>query len=379
LIVTSSDGLSELAEQSLIEDLTKNDVSIRIMAPITNENLDAAKRLLEKCEIRHIPLGYFETTIIDGNHLFQFNKQLPKQNNNSFSTYFENTLYTNDQGYIKKTNELLNNIWIKTRTPSFNRINSSAIPLISPSKTFENEHLESKTSFMRKMKINSQVKISEEDVRSKIREEKKKAEKFSNWNKPTWYFGSKAFAAIDPPESFHLPKMVIGVFHCEEDSSFGTENWIVVNLWQKFGKDYDFIPVAFIQDNPDLEALNFRKRIFEGFPIEKNCLIFRKDEIQVYMKGNTFFAGWTRPIPLIPPDTVLPPSCIMWEGYGKVKPLVISNVTHSGRIQEQWNNSFDAFVSFFHPKSKYVGSGTEGFIERDSVFISKPPKPSQVN
>ena len=51
---------------------------------------------------------------------------------------------------------------------------------------------------------------------------------------------------------------------------------------------------------------------------------------------------------------------------------MFSNVVLSGRKQEVYYNSFDAFVTFFHPKSKFVGSGIEGFIERENVFISRP-------
>jgi hypothetical protein len=30
-------------------------------------------------------------------------------------------------------------------------------------------------------------------------------------------------------------------------------------------------------------------------------------------------------------------------------------------------NGYDAFVTFFHPKSKYAGPGTDGIIGRDEI------------
>ncbi len=51
-------------------------VTIRIMAPIIDENQDAAKQLAQQTQVRHIEIGDLGTTIIDGKHIFQF-KDLP--------------------------------------------------------------------------------------------------------------------------------------------------------------------------------------------------------------------------------------------------------------------------------------------------------------
>ena len=45
----------------------------------------------------------------------------------------------------------------------------------------------------------------------------------------------------------------------------------------------------------------------------------------------------------------------------------------SGRIQEVIYNHLKSFVTYFHPKYKYVGSGIEGFIDREVLQISHPP------
>ena len=148
----------------------------------------------------------------------------------------------------------------------------------------------------------------------------------------------------------------------------------MIDLWQKTEKGVYYVPVDFVQDTPEL--LDFRKTIFEGFPAENNIMRFEKDEIQVRVKGNTLFVGWTKPIPLASTDYILPSSCLLFEGYGDVNSGMFTNEIPSGRTQELWFNSFGAFVTFFHPQSKYVGSGTEGFIDRDAMLISKPLEPN---
>ena len=36
-------------------------------------------------------------------------------------------------------------------------------------------------------------------------------------------------------------------------------------------------------------------------------------------------------------------------------------------------NGFDAFVTLIHPKSKYTGPGTEGYLGRDEIMDIPPP------
>ncbi|HIJ08978.1 TPA: TrmB family transcriptional regulator [Candidatus Bathyarchaeota archaeon] len=369
LIVTSQKGLIELSKVgSKLDQWSNKGASIKIMAPITTEDLQATQKLLNWCEVRHFPSGYFETTIVDNCHLFQFNEP------SSSNLNPKNTFYTSNAQYIQKTKKILSNIWETTRTPSMESRRSLEGALYTFSEEMLGNHsIERKTSFMKNLQPRPIGKISEKDVLAEIKKEKKKTVKgMLKWSRTLRYFGNRAIAAIHPPSSFALPNMIIVVFHCNEESSSGCENWIAVNLWQKEGESTNCNTVAFVQDTP--EHLDFRKKIFAGSSVGPNIMAFKKDEIQVHMKGNTLFAGWTRPIPLGSPEYTLPPCCMLFEGYGDVKPGMFTNVVPSGRRQEFWYNSFDAFVSFFHPKSKYVGSGIEGFVERDSMLISRPPK-----
>jgi hypothetical protein len=92
------------------------------------------------------------------------------------------------------------------------------------------------------------------------------------------------------------------------------------------------------------------------------------------MHGNVVFAGWTVPIPLLPSKYILPPSCILFEGYTKVIISAISFVLPSGVKLHAEGTGLNAFVTFFHPSSKYSGPGTDGTIGKDIISTWYPPK-----
>lgn len=371
LIVTSPKRLIELSKNDgLIKSWCKRGVPIKIMAPITVENLKATHKLLSCSEVRHLPVGYFETTIIDGNRLFQFKQDSKKGGGSVKHKFFENTFYTNDLDYIERTRNLLQDFWKKTHTPSFENVRELSINITDSQE--KQRTLERTTVFMQGMEYEPSSRISEV-VLKKIEEEQKNEylKRSKDWSSTLKYFGNRAFAAIKPPKEFGLPDMIIALFNITEKSSFGAEKWIVVNLLDEKTRNSKYVPVAFVQNNPQM--LNFRKKVFEGFPLVENMHAFNNEQVQMQIKGNTFVAGWTRPIPLGDKYEPLPPLYLLFEGYGDVKSGMFTNITLSGRKQEVWYNSYDSFVNVYHPKSKYVGAGTEAFIEKDTLFISHPP------
>jgi sugar-specific transcriptional regulator TrmB len=374
LFVTSTAGLTDLRKQTaILQDWAKRELSIKIMAPITNENLKTARELLQWCEIKHVPTGYFETTIIDEKSLFQFHNPAIT-NEFSNETKFKNTFYTNDTNHVKKTKKFLEDIWLKTRMPSSERDESFSNALDTcPESTVNHHTLLEETSFMRLRGKKPKEETCMADVLSKIEKEKEN----SQLEAPTWsdtlrYFGSIAAAIVELPKNFGIPKMFISFAKHDKQSSFGEENYIIISLKQENCEDPSFIPFAMVIDRP--EPLDIRKTLMKGFPAENNILLFEKDEIQFQVKGNTFFAGWTKPIPVAAKGFTIPSSCMLFEGYGDAKSGCFYNQLLSGRRQEVWYNSFNAFVSYFHPKLRYEGAGTEGYIEKDWLLISEPPK-----
>jgi hypothetical protein len=93
----------------------------------------------------------------------------------------------------------------------------------------------------------------------------------------------------------------------------------------------------------------------------------KKDELPIRVHGNTMFASWPVPIPLYPPQYILPPACMLIEGYGDVKTEAYAIIQPTGGKFSAKQNGFDAFVTFMHPASKYSGPGTDGFFVRDFV------------
>ena len=122
--MTSSKGLIELStNMQQINDWNKNAVVVKIMAPVVVENIEAAKQLSHFCSIKHVPPNYKQTIIVDGKHLFQFTTS--SKNSMSDSTLqFQNTFYTTDPEYIKKTKTMLDEIWKNSNPPSVDNLKS---------------------------------------------------------------------------------------------------------------------------------------------------------------------------------------------------------------------------------------------------------------
>jgi hypothetical protein len=101
--------------------------------------------------------------------------------------------------------------------------------------------------------------------------------------------------------------------------------------------------------------------------------LLKKDELKVKIHGNRLFAGWTVPIPLLPPKYILPPGCILFEGYGKIKSVSSKIIGPLNRRLTYEENILDAFVTFMYPSSRYHGPGSDGLLHRDLILTSYPP------
>ena len=145
---------------------------------------------------------------------------------------------------------------------------------------------------------------------------------------------------------------------------------IIINLWLETPNGHAYVPVAVLGDSP--KAQSWWKKHFAASPAGRNVQLAKKDELQIRVHGNTLFAGWTVPIPLFPSQYILPPACILVEGYGEVKTAAYTIIGPSGAGFTAKQNGFDAFVTFMHPSSKYSGPGTDGFFVRDFVGDISP-------
>jgi len=375
ILMTSPEGLIKYWKtKPLIKNLTTKGISLRIMAPIVNKNLEAAEQLSKICAVRHVPIGYPEATIVDGKHFFQFKASSVDMGKKVSNTFLDNVLYTNDFEYVEKMKKLFNGFWKNASPPSSVTIESilehSRKPLVQPSSRgdFVKAHFR-KISGLR-FDERKHSGITEKEVLNKILTAKDDSQN-GHGKYLVRSYGSVAGAIIHPPDHFNLPEMVIQAYRVEKQSSLGEENFLVISLWLETPKGFAYVPAAIIGDNPKAQPV--WKTWLAGTPAGSNVQLVEKDKLQIRVHGNFFFAGWTIPIRLLPSPYSLPPGCVLFEGYGDIKTQAYSITYPSGCILEIESNGLDAFVTFFHPKSKYSGPGTDGFLARDVAVTVYPP------
>ena len=98
-----------------------------------------------------------------------------------------------------------------------------------------------------------------------------------------------------------------------------------------------------IQENK-ITTNSMKSRIHFG---GENIILVDKDQLNVRAYGNTSFAGWTIPVPLLPIKYVLPPSCILFEAYVEVRSGMFNIFFPSKRRQDILYNNLEAFVTCF--------------------------------
>ena len=381
MMISSKDLVKFCQSNPPFKEWAKHSVSVKIMAPITKENFGIAEQLPKICEIRHAAESQFGTTVVDGKHLFQFKTPSTNQEEPESASSLKKPLYSDDPEYVGKVKVMLDDLWRNARASSPITLESIIQSSTTGMNAFSGSpYLSSKPdSPFRKMVFKLECwpeAITEKEVISKIVNAKKHPVKNPLKDKAVFY-GRKASAVIHPPNYLNLPEMIISVFHWNEKSSFGPENWMRIHLWLDTPKGNAFMPMAHIQHRSN--GVNFVKAVLADTPAAKNIQVIKQDEFQVQTFGNTLFVGWTKPIPLLPPKYTLPPSCILWEGYGKVRNAILKAALPSGFKDVFEHSISDAFVTFFHPSSKYQGPGTEGTLSRELIFTEYPPENKRKN
>jgi len=298
------------------------------------------------------------TTLVDRQRLFQFKNPLSDQEEIESPKYFENTLDTTDPEYVYKMKAMLNETWKNALSPSAVTLESTGQSLF---RKIDGYFEEQKLS----------EKLTEKDILTRIFNAQRIPLKGDPAKCISRCYGTIAQAIIHPPSNFNLPEMMIWLVHNNEQSSFGAEDWLAIYLKLETPFGQAFLPVVHITNSP--RSVPHRKAVFAGTPAGQNIHVAKKGELQVRAQGNTLFAGWTMPIPLSNPQYILPPSSILFEGYGQLRTGVLKTRVLSGRTQTYEYNGFGAFVTFFHPSSKYVGPGTDGILLRDVIMTAYPP------
>jgi sugar-specific transcriptional regulator TrmB len=348
MLSTSTQGLVQLSESKLpLEEIANRNIKIKILAPITNENLQSAKRLLKYCEVRHF--NWFtlniERVIIDGKHLFQFKGVSTDENVLETIFSFKNAIYTTDLVHVEKTRNLLEKIW-----DSAYSISEARFHPVTEVDLSDEISLESK----RDLKTLPERLFREANTRGMARA----------------VFGQ---VTISPPKQLNMPDTRITVMNVDKETApMGGGDMLRVDLWLNTPKGEAFVPVAVITNgNPKVFAKIKAK--FKGLPAAQNIISVKPEELQAWVEGRTFFVGWTVPIPLIPPKYVLDPACILFEAFGDELHMKNPISWPSGWVEEMEMCSFQAFTTYVGTSWKYSGPGINGMVG-NLIWIDSPPK-----
>lgn len=377
IMVASSESLLEYENNTpLLEEWAKNGISVKIMAPITSENLKAALELSQRCDVRHVHSFDLETTLIDGNHLFQFKVPLSNQERSGETLFLKNIQYTNDREYLDKTKNMLDDIWRNAQPPSATTLGSvmgiDAPTTVTP-RTHKPIEIARKVRGIHYDEEKPSGELTEKDILDRILNFKKNPVTVSSKDIMTHYCSS-GVTLVHPPKDFNLPDIQLFAAHIDEYSPYDARaNVLWVYLRQETPKGSVYMPGAYVVNNAKFYD-NYWRRIFAGTPI---CgQLVREDELQVRIHGNTLFACWTVPIPLFQSQYALPPSCALFEGYGDIRTWIFNQAFPSGFKCKHEINYFEAFVTYLHPASKYQGPGTESLLFRDVIITTYPPETS---
>ena len=376
-IITSNLGLVECwKDKNRVVEWVQRGVSVKIMAPVTSENLEIANQFSKICEVKHVPADYVGTTIVDGQHLFQFKTLSSRKESLPLLSYFENTFYTNDSEFVEKAENMFNGIWNNAQIPSSTSLKDviqKPMSLDKPSNAdvFAEYRKEFKKIVGFKYWIEPQAgRITEKEILDKIANAVRSPAKDPEKDTIKFY-GTSGIAIIYPRKDLNLPNFMIQVNHYNKQSSFGEGSSLFIYLQTEIADQQSYIPVAFVTDNS--RGFKFRKAMQVHLHNTEIVQLLKKDELKVRLHGDKLFAGWTVPILLLPPKYVLLPGYLTIEGFGPVKTYMSEVKGYMNRRISYEYSSLDAFVTFMYPSSKYNGPGSDAVLHRDIITTSRPP------
>ncbi len=111
MAITSSQGINHISENDLFAKHLKRGVKCQLMAPLDLDNLDMAKELSQKYEIRHVPINFLTMMLVDGKNLFMFKSPPVTDPAGEGIFYMGDTYYTNDPKSIERVGEMLTDAW----------------------------------------------------------------------------------------------------------------------------------------------------------------------------------------------------------------------------------------------------------------------------
>jgi hypothetical protein len=310
-------------------------------------------------------------TLIDQKHLFQFtDPSADKETGEHNSNQIRNFSYTDNSYLVQKTKKRLDELWSNSQAPSFMTLESILNFSANASEKNPSQDGLNAVKKISALRISDEEPEMEKDIINRIINAKRTPVK-DPAKELTRVYGFSGQAVIHPPQAFHLPDIMIHAFHNDKQSAYGVEDYMTVYLWLPTPKGATFVPVAIVGDVKKGAA--GLRTVWQGTPAANNIIIVKKTQLQIQMHANIFFAGWSIPVPLLPTDKTLPPGAITLEAVGKLGTKTFTITLPGGCKVQLERNGFNAFVTFLHPKSKYQGPGTDGYIARDLIMTTTPP------
>jgi hypothetical protein len=271
---------------------------------------------------------------------------------------------------------MFNGIWNNAQIPSpitLKEIIQKPISLDKPSKAdkFAECRKEVKKIVGFKYKMEPQPgRITEKEILEKIANAVRSTAKDPEKDTIKFY-GTVGNAIVYPPKNLNLPTFMIHINHYNKQSSFGAGSSLFIYMQTDIADQQSYLPVLFVTNNTP--GFKFRKAMHKRLHNTQNVQLLKKNELKVHLQGDKLFAGWTVPLPLLPPKYILPPGCLTIEGYGKVKTYISEAKGPMNRRISYEYTSLDAFVTFMCPSLKYNGPGSDAVLHRDIITTSRPP------
>lgn len=110
IAITSSQGINNLVRNDIFAKYCKS-LKFRLMAPLDLENLESAKKLSQRYEVRHVPINFMTMMLADKKHLFMFRSPSPHDSADEAAFYMGDTFYTNDPKSTERVGEMLFDAW----------------------------------------------------------------------------------------------------------------------------------------------------------------------------------------------------------------------------------------------------------------------------
>jgi sugar-specific transcriptional regulator TrmB/CBS domain-containing protein len=186
VFITSSQSINSFLKNDPFRKYCKKGVRCRIMASIDLDNIETARKLAARYEIKHVPITYMSMMVIDNKHLFMFKKPALNEMENESGFYLADTFYSNDPSSIERVNEMLSDIW--KRGVEVSEINAQAGMEMPTVETTNAENLSTLASAMLEKSVTSILitenqnpigMISDRDILKEIVENQRDPQKTS--------------------------------------------------------------------------------------------------------------------------------------------------------------------------------------------------------